>query len=84
MQYVLGGVGAIFALTVVNPNYINRKSWYLRKFSVMYFTLVGYSFGKRYYIDAINSTMLRNYDYYPLEVKRALQDKDYRHFGLFD
>ena len=28
--------------------------------------------------------MLKNYDYFPLEVKRTLQDKDFRHIMLFD
>ena len=28
--------------------------------------------------------MLKMNDYFPLEVKRALQDKDFRHLGLFD
>ena len=29
-------------------------------------------------------TMLKMNDYLPLEVKRALQDKDFRHLALFD
>lgn len=28
--------------------------------------------------------MLKMHDYFPLEVKRALQSKDYRHLTLFD
>ena len=29
-------------------------------------------------------TMLRMNDYFPLEIKRALRDKDFRHIALFD
>ena len=28
--------------------------------------------------------MLKMHDYFPLEIKRALQDKDFRHLGLFN
>ena len=28
--------------------------------------------------------MLRMNDYFPLEIKRALRDKDFRHIALFD
>ena len=28
--------------------------------------------------------MLSMYDYMPIEIKRGLQSKDYRHFALFD
>ena len=28
--------------------------------------------------------MLKMHDYFPLEVKRAMRDKDYRHLALFD
>ena len=29
-------------------------------------------------------TMLRMNDYFPLEIKRALRDKNFRHIALFD
>ena len=29
-------------------------------------------------------TMLKMNDYFPVEVKRALMDKDFRHLALFD
>ena len=28
--------------------------------------------------------MLKMHDYFPLEIKRAIQSKDYRHVALFD
>ena len=78
------GLGALFAGAVVNPNYINRRSWYLRKISTASFAMFGYCLVRRYMEDHITLTLLRNNDYLPLEVKRALRDMDFRHLALFD
>ena len=81
----LGAIGGFtFAATVINPNFIKRRSWYMRKIAIAAWGSIGYNFGRRYYQDHITSTMLRMNDYFPLEVKRALQDKDFRHLGLFN
>ena len=77
-------LGALFALTVVNPNYVKRRSWYLRKINLGIFGAIGYNFAARYQEDQITMTLLKMNDYLPLEVKRALQDKDFRHLALFD
>ena len=84
MQYVGAGFGFLFAGTVWNPNFVNRRSWYMRKISLGVFALIGYNLGRRYYEDQITFTMLKMNDYFPIEIKRALQDKDFRHIGLFD
>ena len=56
----------------------------MRKIAIAGWGLLGYNFGSRYLEDHITSLMLKNYDYFPLEIKRALQDKDFRHIALFD
>ena len=84
MRYVLWGAGALFALTVYNPNFVARRSWYMRKFSVVVFGGVGYAFGNKFYADATTTCWLRMHDYFPMEIKRGLRDKDFRHVALFD
>ena len=74
----------MFAGCVINPNYIKRRSWYMRKISAFMWGMLGYQFVHKYHQDHLTSIMLKCYDYYPLEVKRALRDKDFRHLGLFD
>ena len=46
--------------------------------------MVGVAWAKKKESDAILECMLRNYDYFPLEVKRTLQTKDHRHMVDFD
>ena len=84
MQYVYAGLGVLFAGAVWNPNFVNRRSFYMKKITPLVWGLIGFNFGRRFYEDQITFTMLRMNDYFPLEVKRALQDKDFRHLGLFD
>ena len=76
--------GVMFAGTVWNPNFVKRRSWWMRKFSLIGFGYVGMSLAQRYYEDQITNMMLKMNDYFPLEIKRALQDKDFRHLALFD
>ena len=56
----------------------------MRKIAILGWGLVGYNLGRRYYEDRVTNTMLRMNDYFPLEVKRALQDKDFRHMFLLN
>ena len=74
----------MFAATVFNPNFVKRRSWYMKKIAAVTWTLIGYNLANRYYQDEICFTMLKMNDYFPLEIKRALQDKDFRHIALFD
>ena len=66
--------GFMFAATVINPNFIKRRSWYMRKIQLFAWGVVGYNLGHRYYTDQMTFTMLRMNDYFPVEVKRALRD----------
>lgn len=84
MRWITGGMGALFALTVYNPNFTMRRSWYVRKFTVIVFSGIGWSFSNKQYVDSVNNCYLRMHDYFPLEIKRALRDKDFRHIALFD
>ena len=83
-QYVCAAGGILFAGTVWNPNFVKRRSWYMRKIAIFGWSIVGYNLGRRYYEDHVTKTMLRMNDYFPLEVKRALQDKDFRHMFLIN
>ena len=56
----------------------------MRKIAIFGWGLVGFNYGRRYYEDELLFTMLKMNDYLPLEIKRALQDKDFRHVMLFD
>lgn len=76
--------GALFALTIWNPNFTNRSSYYLRKFSVLFFAQIGYQLGTARYEKQVLEISLKNYDHYPLAVRRTLLDKDFRHMVDFD
>ena len=41
----------MFAGTVWNPNFVKRRSWYMRKIAIVWWGLVGFNLGKRYYED---------------------------------
>ena len=56
----------------------------MRKISIVAWGAIGFAFGRRYYQDQVTMTMLKMNDYFPMEIKRALQDKDFRHLALFD
>ena len=43
--YALGG--ATFAAMVFNPNFTKRNSWYLRKFTVVFFGVIAAQWGFR-------------------------------------
>ena len=82
MQWVAFGAGSLFAAAVINPNYINRRSWYLRKISTLSFGFIGYLFVRRYTEDQLTFFWMKNNDYLPVDIKRALRDQDYRHIAL--
>ena len=84
MKYLGFISGALFALTIFNPNFTKRRSWYLRKFTPFLWGGIGWMFFGRYCNDQIVFTYARMNDYFPMEVKRALRDKDFRHLALFD
>ena len=83
-QYIFGLVGFSFAGMVLNPNYTQPKSFYLRKINVALFTLIGYMAGYRNLQNQKSLTNMRMFDYFPLEIKRALESQDYRHIALFN
>ena len=84
LRYLGAGAGITFAATVVNPNYMSRRSYYGRKLQCVLWGLIAFNLVDRYYQDQQTYTMLRMNDYFPLEIKRALRDKDFRHIALFD
>ena len=84
MKWLWAFGGFTFAATVVNPNFTARSSFYFRKINVVLFALVGYHWGRKKQDYHLLNMMLKMHDYFPLEIKRALQDKDYRHAALFD
>ena len=47
-QYLGAFAGILFAGTVVNPNFVKRRSWYMKKFSVVAFGLIGLAYTKRF------------------------------------
>ena len=80
----LGIAGFLFAAIVVNPNYTKRRSFYLKKFNCIFFPVIFASWGLKLQNEATLELMLRNYDYFPLEIKRTLATKDYRYLVGFD
>ena len=75
---------AAFAAIVINPNFTQRRSYYARKLIPFGFGLVGYQYGRRSESIALTNMMLQMHDYLPLEVKRTLQTKDFRHIQQFN
>lgn len=84
LKYAYAFGGFTFAGVIFNPNYTSKNSFYLRKFNVVFFALIGYNWGRKKQDYELTNLMLKMNDYFPLEVKRALSDKDYRHLALFD
>ncbi len=76
--------GFCFAGTIINPNFTSKSSFYMRKFNVLLFAGIFYAWGRKKEDYHMLNMMLKMHDYFPLEIKRALQDKDYRHVALFD
>lgn len=83
-KYAWAFGGFCFAGTIVNPNFTAKSSFYFRKVNVVMWSLIFYAWGRKKQDFHLGNMMLKMNDYFPLEVKRALQDKDYRHVALFD
>mmetsp|Transcript_23277 Transcript_23277/g.20645 ORF Transcript_23277/g.20645 Transcript_23277/m.20645 type:complete len:176 (+) Transcript_23277:36-563(+) len=83
-QYLYAAGGVLLAGMVINPNYTTPRSYYLRKFNILFLGWIGFTFGMRNYETLKVKMFLRMNDYFPLEIKRALATQDYRHFALFD
>lgn len=83
-KYMWAFGGFCFAGTILNPNFTSKTSFYARKINVVLWALIGYHWGRKKQDYQLLNMMLKMHDYFPLEIKRALQDKDYRHAALFD
>lgn len=77
-------VGACFAGIIFNPNYTSRHSFYLRKFTPLFFGVIGVQWSRTQQGSHVSRMLMKNNDYLPLEVKRTLQDKDFRHMVHFN
>ena len=75
---------AAFAAIVVNPNFTRRRSYYGRKIVPFMFGLVGYQWGYRCENIHLTNMLLQMNEYLPLEVRRTMQTKDFRHIANFD
>ena len=84
MKWGWAFTGFCFAGTIINPNFTSKSSFYLRKINLVLFGIIGYAWGRKKQDYQLLNMMLKMNDYFPLEIKRALQDKDYRHVALFD
>lgn len=84
MKWAYAGAGVVFAGTIINPNFTARTSFYLRKVNIVLWALIGYHWGRKKQDYQLLNMLLKMNDYFPLEIKRAMQDKDYRHVALFD
>ena len=84
MKYVWAFGGFCFAGTIINPNFTSKSSFYMRKFNVLFLATIGYAWGRKKQDYHLLNMMLKMHDYFPLEIKRALQDKDFRHVALFE
>ena len=81
---MLFAAGFSFAAIVINPNYTRRRSWYIKKMNCVLFGLIGTQWAIKLQNEAILELMLRNYDYFPHEVKRTLATKDHRYMVDFN
>ena len=82
LALTLGGVA--FAAVVINPNFTQRRSYYMRKIVPAMFGAVAYQWGYRCENVHMTNMLLQMNDYFPLEVRRAMQTKDFRHLQTFN
>ena len=68
-----------FAAVIINPNFTQRRSYYMRKIIPFTFGLIGYQYGYRCENLHMTNMLLQMNDYLPIEVRRAMQTKDFRH-----
>ena len=71
--------GAAFAAVVINPNFTQRRSYYMRKIVPFMFGVIFYQWGYRCENMHMTNLLLQMNEYLPLEVRRAMQTKDFRH-----
>ena len=83
-KWAWASVGFCFGAIIINPNFTHRHSYYLRRTWPLVMSAVGYQWGKKVENENMTMTLMRMNDYFPLEVKRALQTKDFRHLAAFD
>ena len=83
-KWLWGFGGFCFAATIINPNFTAKGSFYMRKINVLLWSVIFYSWGRKKQDYHLLNMMLKMHDYFPLEIKRSLADKDYRHAALFD
>jgi len=76
--------GFAFAAIVINPNFTQRRSYYMRKIVPFMFGLVSYQWGYRNENLHMTNMLLQMNEYLPLEVRRCMQTKDYRHVQQFN
>jgi hypothetical protein len=50
----------------------------------IFWGFIGYAFGRAEHGKLLGHMLMKNNDYFPLEVKRTLQDKDFRHMVDFN
>ena len=85
MKWVWALGGVCFAGVIVNPNFTSKyAAYYLRKINVVMWALIFYHAGRKKQDYHMLNMMLKMHDYFPLEVKRGLASKNYRHMALFD
>ena len=73
-----------FAAVFVNPNFTRRRSYYGRKLLPLAFGIVAYQYGYRVENVHMTNMLLHMNEYLPLEVRRTMQTKDFRHVACFD
>ena len=78
----LGGVA--FAAVVINPNFTQRRSYYMRKIIPFMTGVVSYQWGYRLENMHMTNMLLQMNEYLPLEVRRCMQTKDFRHIQQFN
>ena len=71
--------GVAFAGVIVNPNFTMRRSFYMRKLNPLFFGAIGVQWGNKKEGDHMTNMMLRMHDYFPFEVRRCIETKDFRY-----
>ena len=82
--WIMSGSAVVFAAVFINPNFTQRRSYYMRKIVPFMSGLVAYQYGYRLENIAMTNMLLQMNEYLPLEVKRTMQTKDFRHVATFD
>ena len=64
--------GIAFAATIINPNFTQRRSYYVRKLVPAMIGVVAYQWGYRNENVHMTNMLLQMNDYFPLEVRRCM------------